>query len=168
MNGLPSPPYVITFFICFLLWFLLTGSLNSDELLAGFMVSVFVSVVSAKKLMILNGLILAPGSLPGLLRYLGYFVIELIKANLDLASRILAKKIPIDPAIIEIKTSMKSDLGKLILANSITLTPGTLSVDVLDDRILIHWIDCPEGTDLAKATQEIAEGFECRLKGFLK
>ena len=63
---------------------------------------------------------------------------------------------------------MKSDLVKLILANRITLTPGNLSVDVLDDRILIHWIDCPEGTDLAKATQEIAEGFEYRLKGFLK
>jgi multicomponent Na+:H+ antiporter subunit E len=168
MNGRSNPPYIVTFFICFLLWLLLTGSFKSDELIAGFVVSVMVSVISSKKLLILNGIILAPQSLFALLRYLGYFLIALIKANFDLAARILSRKIPIEPAVVEIKTTMESDLGKLILANSITLTPGTLTVDVVDDRLLIHWIDSPNGMDLAETTRTIASGFETRLKGFLK
>jgi len=168
MKDLTSPSYILTFVICFLLWLLLTGSLNSDELLAGFVVSFTVSIISAKKLAILNGLILSPGSVFGLLGYLGYFLVALVKANFDLARRILSRNIPIDPAIIEIKTSMQSDLGKLVLANSITLTPGTLSVDMQENRLLVHWIDCPEGTDLAAATRTIAEGFEHHLKGFIK
>lgn len=168
MNGRSNPPYIVTFFICFLLWILLTGSFKTDELIAGFVVSIMVSVVSSKKLIILNGIILAPQSFVALLRYLVYFLIALVKANLDLAGRILSRKIPIEPAIIEIKTVMESDLGKLILANSITLTPGTLTVDVVDDRLLIHWIDSPKGMDLTEATRTIASGFETRLKGFLK
>lgn len=168
MNEDASPPYILTFFICFLLWFLLTGSLKTDELIAGFIVSGLVSIVSSKKLTILNGLILAPASLFALLRYLTYFLLQLIKANFDLAGRILSREIPIEPDVIEIKTTMKSDLGKLILANSITLTPGTLSIDLIDDRLLVHWIDGSDTADLAQATQKIAEGFELRLKGFLK
>lgn len=168
MNGSSSPPYIVTFFICCFLWILLTGSFQIDDILAGFVVSLMVSIISAKNLTILNGIILTPYSLVALFRYLGYFLIALVKANLDLAGRILSKEIPLDPEIIEIKTSMQSDLGKLILANSITLTPGTLTVDVIDDRLLIHWIDYPEGMSLAAATQTIAEGFEYHLKGFLK
>ncbi len=168
MKESSAPPYLTTFFICYLLWLLLTSSLKADELLAGFVVSAFISLLTARNLIILNGLILSPRSIPGLLRYLAYFVVELVRANLDLAGRILSKNIPIDPAIIEVKTTMQSDLGKLVLANSITLTPGTLSVDVMDDRILVHWIDCPQGTDLATATKEVAQGFEQHLKGFLK
>jgi multicomponent Na+:H+ antiporter subunit E len=56
----------------------------------------------------------------------------------------------------------------LLLANSITLTPGTLSVDVQGGRILVHWVDCAPGDDLAAATREIAESFERHIRGFLK
>jgi multicomponent Na+:H+ antiporter subunit E len=168
MNERVSPPYILTFFICFLLWLLLTGTFNRDDLLAGLLVSIFVAFLSAKNLSILNGLIIAPASVLALMHYLAYFLWALLKANIDLAQRVIAKEIPIDPAMIKIKTTMQSDLGKLILANSITLTPGTLSVDVQGDSILVHWIDCPEGMDLTQATQEIAESFEHYLKGFLK
>ncbi len=168
MNARSNTPYILTFFICFLLWLLLTGSFKNDELIAGIVVSIIVSAISSKKLMILNGIILAPKSLIALLRYLGYFLVALLKANLDLAGRILSRKIPIEPTMIEITTTMESDLGKLLLANSITLTPGTLTVDVVDDRLLIHWIDFPKGMSLTEATQTIASGFETRLKGFLK
>jgi multicomponent Na+:H+ antiporter subunit E len=41
----------------------------------------------------------------------------------------------------------------MLLANSITLTPGTLAVDIRGDRILVHWVDCPPGTDLDRATR---------------
>ena len=168
MNERSPSPYILTFFICFLLWLLLTATFNRDDLLAGLLVSILVAFLSAKNLTILNGLIIAPSSAIALVRYLGYFLWALLKANMDLAQRVIAKEIPIDPAMIKIKTTMQSDLGKLILANSITLTPGTLSVDVEEDAILVHWIDCPEGMDINQATQDIAEDFEYYLKGFLK
>ncbi len=124
--------------------------------------------MTASRLSILNGLKLTPVSLFNMLRYLGYFLVELIKANFDLAGRILSRHIPINPAIVEVQTTIQSELGRLLLANSITLTPGTLSVDVIEDRILVHWIDCPDKLDLEYNTQRIVQGFERHIKGFLK
>ena len=65
-------------------------------------------------------------------------------------------------------TGLTSDLGRMLLANSITLTPGTLTVEADGDRMLIHWIDCPADCDLESATRAIAAGFEQRISGFLK
>lgn len=168
MNDTSSRPYFLAFAICFILWLLLIGSFKTDDLIAGIIVSGVVSIISAKRLAILNGLIISPLSLISVLRYLWYFLIELIKANFDLAGRILSKNIPLAPAIVEVQTTMRSDLGRLLLANSITLTPGTLSVDIVEDRILVHWIDCPDKLDLEYNTKRIAQGFERHLKGFLK
>jgi multicomponent Na+:H+ antiporter subunit E len=47
---------------------------------------------------------------------------------------------PIKPGIIKVKMNLNSDTAKMMLANSITMTPGTISVDILDDNIYIHWI----------------------------
>jgi len=85
-----------------------------------------------------------------------------------MARRILTPSLPLNPEVVEVKTELQSDLGRLLLANSITLTPGTLTVDVKDDRLLVHWVDCRPGTDLEQATQAIAAGFERHIKGFLK
>jgi multicomponent Na+:H+ antiporter subunit E len=63
---------------------------------------------------------------------------------------------------------LKSSLGRLILANSITLTPGTLTVDLQGDRILIHWIDIPPASDIESATRHIINKFEQHLTGFVK
>jgi multicomponent Na+:H+ antiporter subunit E len=69
---------------------------------------------------------------------------------------------------VEVRTGLESSLGRLLLANSITLTPGTLTVNVRDDRILVHWIDCPPGSDIESATRAIAESFERHMSGFVK
>jgi multicomponent Na+:H+ antiporter subunit E len=63
---------------------------------------------------------------------------------------------------------LRSSLGKLLLAHSITLTPGTLSIDLRDDRLLVHWIDSPPDTDTDRATRAIAESFEKHISGFLE
>ena len=84
-------------------------------------------------------------------------------ANLDVARRVISPTIPINPGIVEIKTNLKSDIGRLFLANSITLTPGTLTVDIKDDRLYIHWIDV-SSSDVEVATKEIAGKFEKYLE----
>ena len=84
---------------------------------------------------------------------------ELIKSNLDVARRVISPSIPINPGIVEIKTNLKSGIGRMLLANSITLTPGTLTVDIKDDRLFIHWIDV-SSSETGAATKEISGKFE--------
>ncbi len=163
-----SSPYVVTFVICLLLWLFLTASFAADELISGVIISLVVSIISAPKMKILNGLRLHLGFFLGLLSYLWYFFMALIKANFDLAKRVVSKDMKLHPDVVEIKTTMQSDLGKLFLANSITLTPGTLTVDVVGDSLLVHWIDVPKNNDINTSTQLIVAKFEKYLKGFLK
>jgi multicomponent Na+:H+ antiporter subunit E len=97
------------------------------------------------------------------LAYIPYLFAQIVKANLDVASRVVRRRIPIRPGIVAVTTRLRSPLGRAILANSITLTPGTLSVEIDDDRLFIHWIDVgdDEGAD---ATERIVSGFERYLE----
>lgn len=160
--------YAFPFAVLLLLWLLLAGSLRWDELLAGIVVAFIVVVVARPRLGIFDGVILRWESLLYLGRYLREFFSALVRANIDVARRLLHPSLPIRPAVVEVRTRLVSPLGKLLLANSITLTPGTLVVDVQDDVLLVHWIDCPPGTDLEYATRTIAEAFETHISGFLK
>ncbi|MEA3276242.1 MAG: Na+/H+ antiporter subunit E [Pseudomonadota bacterium] len=162
------PHYLFTFGVVVLLWLLLAGSLRKEEILAAAVAGLIVNAVAGPRLAIFTGVRLSPLSLVHLVLYLVHFFGALVRANLDMARRVLTPSLPIRPAVVTVQTNLKSSLGKLLLANSITLTPGTLTVDVQDDRILVHWVDCPPGTDLAGATRAIAASFERRISGFLK
>lgn len=71
--------------------------------------------------------------------YTGWLAIEIVKANLDVARRILSPgRLPIAPRIIRVRASQQTEVGRVIYANSITLTPGTISIDLEGDEILIH------------------------------
>ena len=74
------------------------------------------------------------------LLYLFIFLWECLKANLDVAYRVLHPGLPIKPGIVKVKSNLTSDIAKIFLANSITMTPGTITVDVIDDNFFIHWI----------------------------
>lgn len=73
---------------------------------------------------------------------------EITLANIHVARLILDPKLPIRPSMIEVKATQHSDLGRVIHANSITLTPGTVSVELENDVILVHAIskEAAEGT----------------------
>jgi multicomponent Na+:H+ antiporter subunit E len=82
------------------------------------------------------------------LPYWTWLVVEIVKANIDVAKRILLPSHGISPTMLRVKTSQTSDLGKVIYANSITLTPGTISVDVANDEILVHALSKDGADDL--------------------
>jgi multicomponent Na+:H+ antiporter subunit E len=108
-------------------------------------------------------------ALPGhIATYLWVFGIALYRSNIDVARRVLSPSLPLRPGVVQIRTGLTSAMGRLLLANSITLTPGTLTVDVEDDRMTIHWIDCPPGIDLEAATAAIAADFERYLSRFVR
>jgi multicomponent Na+:H+ antiporter subunit E len=154
--------------INFILWLLLVGDLNSAEVIAGLIVATVATILVLEKSSVFSGLNFNLAMPLSLLAYLVVFLVALVRANLDMAFRVLSPSLPLRPGMVRVRTSLQSDLGKLILANSITLTPGTLSVDVIGDEILVHWIDCPEDCDSEMATRAIAASFEKHLKGFLK
>ncbi len=95
--------------------------------------------------------------------YIFYLFIAIVQSNFDVARRVIQPHIPINPGIVKVKTKLKSKIGRMILANSITLTPGTLSVEVKDDYYYIHWIDVTD-MDVEGATEKIVAGFEKYLE----
>ena len=97
--------------------------------------------------------------------YLPLFIWECIKANIDVAFRVIHPNRPINPGIVKVKTSLKSDTALTFLANSITLTPGTLSVDIDQEKgiIYVHWIDV-KNKRIEEATSLIVQRFERILR----
>ncbi|PLX39622.1 MAG: cation transporter [Hyphomicrobiales bacterium] len=147
---------------------MLVASFDAVEIATGIVVAGFVAALSVGHLALLDDIILTPLLPFHLARYFLLFFRELIRANLDVAARVVAPSVDITPEIVEVHTELHSDLGKLWLANSITLTPGTLTIDIEDQTLKVHWIDVSAGTDTAVATREIAARFEAALKEFLK
>ena len=86
--------------------------------------------------------------------YLLVLAKNLITSNLQIAKRVLSKDMKLAPQIVEVKTELKSDWKKLLLANSITLTPGTLTLDIKDDYLEIHTIEFKEGSSKEDITKE--------------
>ena len=81
-------------------------------------------------------------------RYAPWLVWQVCLANLHVARRILDPKLPIHPSVIRVKPGQKSDLGRVIYANSITLTPGTVSVDIDENGITVHALTRQAASDL--------------------
>lgn len=152
----------------FAVWLLLTASLALPELVAGLLVASLVTLLSSSHLHLLDGVRLGPALPWHLLRFLVTFFAALVQANVDMARRVLSPRLPICPGMVEVRTQLESPLGRLLLANAITLTPGTLSVDIHGDTILVHWVDISPGTDIDRATSAIVHRFERHLREFLR
>ncbi len=85
-------------------------------------------------------------------RFLGYWTwlaVEIVKANIDVARRIWAPSLPIDPVMIRLRASQPTELGQVIYANSITLTPGTVAVRLDGGEVLVHAVAGDMADDLA-------------------
>jgi multicomponent Na+:H+ antiporter subunit E len=95
--------------------------------------------------------------------YVPYFLYFCIRANLDVALRVVHPDVPIQPGIVKVRTTLTSDMARTFLANSITLTPGTLTMDIDGQDLYIHWINI-HTEDVAKRTAEICGRFEPLLR----
>jgi multicomponent Na+:H+ antiporter subunit E len=94
------------------------------------------------------------------LLFVPVFLWECIKANFHVAYLVLHPAMPIHPGIVRVKTKLRSDSGRTMLANCITLTPGTLTIDVTPEGDLyVHWIDV-RARDVQHATEYIVSRFE--------
>jgi len=155
---------LIYFVLVFVIWMLLTWQIDVQVIIAGLIASVIVALLFHEILPKEPHVFLSPIRLFWLLVYLPVFFYYMVKANFDVVYRALHPKMPIKPGIVKIKTNLKTESGITALANSITLTPGTLTVDLTDDGFLyIHWINV-KSDDVEQATEFIARRFEWFLK----
>jgi multicomponent Na+:H+ antiporter subunit E len=130
--------FLFTFILIYISWLFLTFSASASELFAGFIVSIIVASISRGLLFRSRGLwILNPVRWLRFLVYILVFIAAEIRAHLDLGYRVVTGRV--NPAIVQVKSANKTDAGKTLLGNSITLTPGTLTVEVGDD-LYIHCI----------------------------
>ena len=142
-----------TFVACFLFWILLTwpfggtGTALLEELAAGVIVSLAAALFSARFIIHDNAVgFLDPVKLWHLIsNFFGIFLVELFKANVDMAKRCFGGCKDVNPGIVKIPVDLRSEYGQAMLANSITLTPGTITMDVTEEEgqtyYYIHWID---------------------------
>ena len=150
--------FVLTALIMFVFWIFLSGEFSFILLLSGIISSLLVSYIS-HDLLIGNGdMKLGFIRTIRFIRFLPWLLWQIVLANIDLAIRTLHPKMPINPMLINFKNNLKTDLGMVILANSITLTPGTVTIDVNENEFLVHVIS-------EKAAQSLISGeMQARVK----
>jgi len=153
----------LSFFFLFGLWILLTGINDRQEILAGILLTCLISTLFWRSTELWGEININPKAILYALIYPFVFGEELIKSNFDVARRVLSPSLPINPGIVKVKTNLKSRLGRIILANSITLTPGTLTVETKDENFYIHWIDV-SSPDIEEASHQIVQKFEKYLE----
>ena len=157
---------IILFCIAFFVWCFLNWMPDWQHLTVGVFIALLVAVITGDLFIQRTHMLRHPKRyLYFFFYYLPTFLWEMAKANVDVAYRVLHPKLPINPGIVKVKTSLKSDTALTFLANSITLTPGTLSVDIDRDNgfLYVHWIDV-KAKDIEKATEIVVERFEKILK----
>lgn len=156
-------PFLLTFLIMFGIWVLLSGKFDPFHLSLGLISCAIVSFLS-------SDLLFPSPKIKGLLRqwvrfvrYVPWLMIEIIKANLHVTYLVFHPRMMelIDPRIIKFRSKLKSDLALVTFANSITLTPGTITVDVsIDGDFKVHAIDKASGDPLPGAMEaNIAKAF---------
>ena len=153
---------MVLFVIAFIVWLLLSWVPDLQHIVAGLFVSAFVAFLVGDLFVKRPSVLKHPYRyLHFFFHYLPVFLWECIKANIDVAYRIIHPRLPIKPGIVKVKTSLKSDTGLTFLANSITLTPGTMTVDIDREKglLYVHWINVTS-KDTEGATKTIARRFE--------
>ena len=155
--------FLLSTLLLFCVWLLLNDSYAPEYLVSGLVIVLLLSFIFTRRYPVFQNIKITPRSILAMSGFLLIFIFELVRSNLDVAFRVLSPAIPIKPGIVGIKTSLKDPFARLILANAITLTPGTFTLDVKNDMFYIHWIDAAGQHDDVK-TRNIVRKYEKYLE----
>lgn len=123
------------------LWFLLSGYFAKATLVAFGAFTIAVVVWFAERAEVIDREGVPTSVFPGIIPYMGWLTLEIGKANVAVAREVLKRDIKLAPKLFRVPADQRSDLTRTIFANSVTLTPGTVTVDVREDALLIHALD---------------------------
>ena len=149
--------------LSFLVWLVVTWTFDASSLTTGAIVSAALAWAFRRVEMDEMRILLVPRRLFWALAFVPVLFLYIVRSNLDVAYRVIHAKLPIRPGITKARTTLTSLPARVLLANSVTLTPGTMSVDLVGDVLYVHRIYVPE-KDPDGATQRELAPFEsfCR------
>jgi multicomponent Na+:H+ antiporter subunit E len=162
---------LVLFVVSFVFWLCLVWPLSPvdgrwlvGDILAGIPVSIFVALVMGEMIRANLIRLLNPRSWFWLIVFQFVFAYYVVKGGLDVAYRVLHPEIPIQPGIVRVKSLLKTETGRTVLACAITLTPGTLTIDVSDRGFFyVHWLNVGSTEDEA-AARRVMRRFEWYIK----
>ena len=153
--------FIATAAACFVIYLLISLPLSPGELPAGIGIAVLISILMSRYLPI-NGKLFNPLRILRAVIYLPVFIWKMVAANLQIAAVVIRPRLAVSPSIVKGKTGLATKGGKLILTSSITLTPGTLTVDVNEDDVFVHVVKKEKAEDPEK---DILKPFEKHIGG---
>ncbi|MCH7710223.1 MAG: Na+/H+ antiporter subunit E [Proteobacteria bacterium] len=136
------------------LWLLLSGHYDSPLLLTLGVISCIAVVFIAQRMDVVDHESVPLQVRFGFIGYLAWLTKEIVLANIAVAKIIISPSLPLGPLLFRVKTSQKTDVGRVTHANSITLTPGTISVEVEDDGIVVHALTGDFASDTANGEMD--------------
>ncbi|SEH99155.1 multicomponent Na+:H+ antiporter subunit E [Rhizobium tibeticum] len=159
-SGLPQGLILLWSFL-FVVWLVINSSVEPPIVGVGALVSLVVAVIFMRRGDVWR-IKVTPSKIFHFIAYTGVFLVELVKANVNMLRYVYAPRIDIRPGIVKVRMPLKSPIGRLALANSIALTPGSLVMDLRGDALFIHWLDV-KTTDPEGAARMIIGPFERHL-----
>ena len=138
------------YIVFFLLWIIFNGKITTEIVLFGLAIAAVMYAFICKFMdySVKKDLVIGRESIY-ILYYMLVLIVEIVKANLTVCRMILSSRYEIEPAIIKFRTNLRSRTARVVLANSITLTPVTITVTLEDDAYVVHCLDksLAEGID---------------------
>lgn len=132
---------------CAIAWALLSGQTQTMFIVLGGL-SCVIAVALGQRLRVIDREGQALEWLGPILMYLPWLLKEIAKSSWDVSKRVLDPRLPISPSVVELNALQRSSVGRVTFANSITLTPGTLTLSVNGSRILVHSLTQSGAQDL--------------------
>ena len=159
--NLKNKSRIIVFIFSVIVWIALTDINSIEEILAGIVIAAIISSIAGHFLVTTEKSQHPLRRILFFFRYILTFFWEMIKANFEVAYLVIHPYLPIKPGIVKIKTKLSKDSAITVLSNSITLTPGTLTVDVNKEKqeMYIHCIKV-KAESVDEATKQISHKFE--------
>jgi multicomponent Na+:H+ antiporter subunit E len=141
--------YFGTILVLFIFWVAVSGTLKWPQLMVGLAAAIFVTYFNRN--LLITAAESPPLSFKTLLWLTGYFVsllIDIVRANFQVAWIVLHPRMPIEPNLVPLEVDLDRVAGRVLLANSITLTPGTLTILADEKNFLVHALTFKSGEDL--------------------
>ncbi len=149
--------------IYLLFWMILSENAKAQTICIGIIICLLVTILNMKLMRITRQLIFKK-NIVAWISYTILLIKEILVSNFNVAKIVLSPKIVISPQIVTIKTKIKSDFHKTIFANSITLTPGTLTISMNGDKIAVH---CLKGDFVSGITDSSFEKIILKVEEYI-
>ena len=141
--------------VYFLLWIIFNGRITVEIAAIGALISIMLDLFVRKVLKLnltASNLFRFIKIFPDIILYMIILLIEIVRANFSIIKLVLAPQIEVEPCLVRFKTPLKTEAARVALANSITLTPGTITVSLEGSELLVHALN-----------REIAKGLESSI-----